>query len=139
MNRVRLEHAIRVMEDVRDRQLPFNIKRWCESADHPDDCGTAACFIGWLCRDPWFKREGLKWSSGGRVAGSKVPSFHDGRSCLAASYLFDISITAADMLVYSEHYPYDHLTPEHVLERLYYLRDYGERDFHNYFYCMKSA
>lgn len=57
-NKEAIREAIRVMQQVKDMALPFNMERWFEKND-PEDCGTAACFAGWLCRDKWFQAKGL--------------------------------------------------------------------------------
>ena len=66
MNRPRLQHAIALMERVRDQGLPFNMGLWFADKGNPEDCGTAACFGGWSrFRDPEFDEPlawGLMWT-----------------------------------------------------------------------------
>ena len=50
MNLALLEHAIALMEWVRDEHRPFNMGTWFWDQYNPYDCDTAACFAGWCAR-----------------------------------------------------------------------------------------
>ncbi len=77
----------RVMQEVRDKKLKFNINTWADHQDKNDVyayhdpnhvirdlkkslktgehvCGTAACALGWAMVDPWFYRRGMKLVDG---------------------------------------------------------------------------
>lgn len=60
MNKERIREAIRVMTDVVENSKPFDLSTWFEKRGSPLDCGTAACFAGWLTRDPYFQAIGFK-------------------------------------------------------------------------------
>lgn len=59
MNRDRILLAIASLERIHAEALPFDIGCWFEDEEDPLDCGTAACALGWLCREPWAQKLGL--------------------------------------------------------------------------------
>lgn len=111
MNEERIRQAIRVMEEVHNRRLPFNMKDWF--AGSPYDCGTAACFGGWLTRDPWFQALGLN-------ATQSIPTFEYYQGASAFAQLLDISYGQAEELTYPAYYSSDpeKITPYMVIEKL---------------------
>ena len=65
MNIKRIKSAIKMMENVRDKKLPFNMLHWQDVIENPKEtkkeaisCGTACCFAGWLALEPAFKKAG---------------------------------------------------------------------------------
>lgn len=59
MYRDRILMAIDVLTKVEKEHKPFNMNDWVEVSSNPMDCNTAACALGWLCRDPRFQQLGL--------------------------------------------------------------------------------
>jgi hypothetical protein len=68
MNKEALLQCIRVLEEVRANGSKFDLSEWFELYDdngyyiqdaEPHNCNTAACAVGWCCRDEWFKSKGL--------------------------------------------------------------------------------
>ena len=97
MNRARLEHAITVMERVRDERLRFNMICWVAYESDPYTCNTAACFAGWCARDPLFREAGLRLEEG-------TPMFWDSHGANAISDFFDIPYGLARRLVHLSGY-----------------------------------
>ena len=112
MNRELLEHAITIMERVRDTDQPFGMATWFWDWDHPYDCGTAACFAGWCARDPVMQEAGF-YADGGAVRS-------DGYwGAEAVGCLFGLSPDAARYLVYPRSYrPIRRIKPDHVIAHI---------------------
>lgn len=129
MNKDRIRLAIKVMERVRDQQLPFNMNVWVKKAK----CGTAACFAGHLALSPEFQALGL-----GLVEEKdeddvvlKTPRYKGEIGWRAIKNLLDISSPTTSMLVYPYSYhpkiPWgEPITPQHVIDRLNRLLNEGE-------------
>ena len=114
MNRELLEHAITIMERVRDEDQPFNMVDWFGDWNSPYDCGTAACFAGWCARDPVMQKAGLYAHQG-------VVRFGATGGHLAISDLFGLSLDAARYLVSPDSYavrPVRLITPDHVIAHI---------------------
>lgn len=114
MSKERIREAIRVMEEVYAKNLPFDMSDWFVDRK-PNDCGTPACFAGWLARDPYFQALGLKGWPLGVVFDEKI--YDD-----AVAAVLEISKSDAEELVYphnymgpNEDYP---VTPDQVIEKL---------------------
>lgn len=59
MHDLRVDHAIELLEDIEKNAAPFHIDYFFRENTSPEDCSTAACALGWLCRDPRFADIGL--------------------------------------------------------------------------------
>ena len=121
MNRPRLQHAIALMERVRDQGLPFNMGLWFADKGNPEDCGTAACFGGWCARDPEFRAAGM---------GIDVDalSYHNRWGSGAIAEFFGLSLRDTRFLTMPKAYgSYDgspeSITPDHVIARIRALLD----------------
>lgn len=114
VDKVRIAEAIRVMTEVRDRNLPFDMQNWFRG--DADDCGTAACFGGWLVRDPYFQALGL---TGER---DNMPYFDGFAGTDAIEDILVISNEQARDLCYENYYQaWSHdkpITPDHVIQKL---------------------
>ncbi len=126
MNTEAFENLVRVLEHVRDNKLQFNIEIWASAETlaeaHPavGSCGTAACAIGWACRDSWFIERGLKLEQYGRL-GRQVPVYYRRTAFEAVCAFFSITGEAADMLFYGPAYStisWEDTTVEQVLFRV---------------------
>jgi hypothetical protein len=97
MNRERLEHMRTVLQDVKQRRLPFNLDVWAQSTESDDydntrtisddhACGTVCCAIGWAAFDSVFQQAGLRLQT--RIFGSGVKqivdTINDLNDCLKA-------------------------------------------------------
>ena len=88
MNTLRLQHLIEILKRVETQKLPFDMGLWF---DHPDDCGTAACAMGWACRDKEFREAGLHTFK-------MEPIYRGHFGFLAAAAFFSISRHTASYL-----------------------------------------
>ena len=123
MNRELLEHAITIMERVRDEDQPFNMVDWFGDWNSPYDCGTAACFAGWCARDPVMQKAGLYAHQGLVRFGATDGHF-------AISDLFGLSLDAARYLVLPGSYPFRPvkcISPDHVIARIRVLIENNSR------------
>lgn len=138
MNRDRVQHAISVMERVRDNKLPFDMRDWFLSQHHAEDCGTPACFTGWMARDERCRSEGFYITSGGvlgssfRIGGYKIPypCFQGDSGSLAIASYLDITPDESDMLVflsagYRNIYR-EKVVPDDVIRLLKLLLEHGK-------------
>lgn len=101
MNRERLEHWIKVLENVRDAEKAWDIDKWFEDFTDPYACGTSACALGWAARDKQFIKEGLT------VNMDRAPGniFYVGVSgAQACEEFFSIDGDAAAHIVYPSNY-----------------------------------
>lgn len=107
----RLTELIRVLDDVEALERPFDLNHWFGGA--PYDCGTAACAIGWACRDPWFQERGLFASEFSRAPELRPEDPNELMSYgfTAVCDFFHLEDHAAVMLITSRP---DHYTPAHV-------------------------
>jgi hypothetical protein len=55
----RVTRAIALLRWVHAEFLPFDIADWFEEPEETLNCGTAACAVGWMARDPWMQEQGL--------------------------------------------------------------------------------
>lgn len=113
----RLLRASHVMQAVIDMQKPFDMRLWYVGKD-PSDCKTAACFIGWCCRDTVLRAEGL--AMGAKL---KCPVYNDRAGTNAVEDFFGITDIDAIQLIYSSNYGSNfysdkYVTPTEVLTRL---------------------
>lgn len=60
MYRDRMLMAVDVLEQIQREGKPFKMHVWYDDITRVYDCGTAACALGWLSRDPRFQALGLK-------------------------------------------------------------------------------
>lgn len=106
MNRERIAEAIRVMEEVRDGSKPFDMANWFERNSDPSDCGTAACFAGWLTRDPYFQALGLSVKIPAKPSYilGRAPTYRCEIGVAAIAELFDIYVGTAASVVFAEYY-----------------------------------
>lgn len=115
-NEEALRQAIRVLREVEDDGKMFNIGLWV--AD--DNVDTAACAIGWCCRDAWFMDRGLRmtWQPA-------TDRFH---GWYAVAHFFQITEQAATELFsymgYDCHYM--DVTPRMVIEQIERVLASGE-------------
>lgn len=105
MNTERLLHARAIMECVRDQKKPFYMGDWFACFGHENECNTAACFLGWCCRDKQFQAKGLTVIRGlPAIAGKRSL-----RGVEACASFFDITVGAAHFLVS----PYEYFRAMH--------------------------
>ena len=104
------------MERVRDQRKPFSITGWFKESNLEHDCNTAACFLGWCCRDKQFQSEGLTVinETPAIKLNNKPPLF----GVQACAHFFDLSAYAARFLVMPNSYHYYFTTPHHVIEHI---------------------
>lgn len=105
MNKERLEHLIEVLKEVPPND--FDMSLW--------QCGTQACAMGWACRDPQFRKEGLTTTRGGH---SSTPAFEGHQAFYAAAKFFGISRNDAGMLFSPSAYDFDNPTVSQVIGRI---------------------
>lgn len=122
----RIEWAIDVLEQVKVMHKPFDINDWFRS--NYNDCNTAACALGWLCRDPRFKAVGLA------PAGAlyKVPTIQIGKSewhgLGAGATVLGIPYQRAVWLFSSIGYSTRFVTLAMVVERLKIMLEMSEAE-----------
>lgn len=78
--------AIEELRQVQAEHLPFYAGEWFD-AGSPEDCDTAACAAGWLCRSKWMQADGLEIDRTG------FPAFEGSRGYEALSLFFEVEIT----------------------------------------------
>ena len=94
----RLKKAIETLRDISARQLPWNMAEWFASPKW-DDCGTAACALGWICRQEWAQKAGLR----GDITG--MPIYGDGAYGVdAGAEFFEIDYDEANWLFMPSQY-----------------------------------
>lgn len=110
----RLRQAIRVLREVIALKRPFNMRSWVDLTVGGDvmDCGSAACAVGWCCRDQWMMEQGLWLSPSG------IPAFLSTYDFGAVMAFFGLSIGDACLLFHLEGYKGETATPEMVIERI---------------------
>lgn len=134
-NKENIDLAIRVMERVRDNKYKFDIRHYIINLGRVSlpaneieaaECGTIACFAGWLALSPENK-----------VFGLEADSFLPTNDILAR--VLDISTQDAETLTGTSLFTtaigincdeegdeIDYTEPEHVLDALHYLREHGK-------------
>lgn len=123
-NREGFLQGIRVLEEVSAAKKPFNMGVWSRphlttsKLEHPyENCGTAACAAGWMCRDKWFKDRGIRLH---KIGG--YPVYKGMVSFTALKDFFGISWEEAHTifcsLSYTTHNHYVDITPEDVIEKM---------------------
>jgi hypothetical protein len=138
MNEERLENLIRVLEEVRDHNKPFEMALWFGD-DEPMDCNTAACALGWACRDPWMQEQGLGVRKGTETSPTgdirlvvAEPRYGYSQSGIdAASRFFGLSFDHAEdifMLHNYERHPSIDDVISRVREIMTTLREHGDID-----------
>lgn len=121
MNRRRMRIVERVLEEVIEKERPFNMNLWAARAwDRPglvavwDDCGTTACAAGWTARDPEAQDEGLRLNWGG------IPAFEDRSGTEAMRRWLGVRQIVAEWLFLPDtyHQCVPEVTPQMVLGRV---------------------
>lgn len=93
----RLRDLLTILEEVRDAQAPFNMALFAES----EDCGTAACSLGWAARSRKFQRQGLSLERRDDWGNGILPVIKDQDGSIqhsgigAGQFFFDISYEQA--------------------------------------------
>lgn len=110
----RLRQAIRVLREVIALKRPFNMCSWVDLTVGGDvlDCGTAACAVGWCCRDQWMMEQGLWLSPTG------TPVFLLTYDFGAVIAFFGLSYEEAFRLFHPDAYEGATATPEMVIGRI---------------------
>lgn len=109
--------AIGTLESVHNLALPFDICVWFKGIDLVEDCNTAACGLGWLCRAPWARKLGLSTAGG-------QPVFEGMLGVRAGEKLLGITYPQARWLFLPEEYDVpdvDDITALMVARRMKYL------------------
>lgn len=101
MHRDRLLLAIAALERVHEAALPFSMERWFNNIYRSMDCSTAACALGWICREPWAQELGLTTEQHGL---GLYPTYQGHAGAGAAAALFDIDSNDAAWLFHPDHY-----------------------------------
>lgn len=120
MNEEHIRQAIRVMEEVRDGNKPFDMSDWFTPYSDPIDCGTAACLLGWMARDSYFQALGVS-SFTNRTGGVLYPIRAGVFGSAIIADLFDIGGGKAASVVYIDGYypsPGAEITPDMVIRKL---------------------
>jgi len=130
VRKMNIEHvniALTVMRRVRDEGYRFDMKSYQEcvrgaavKTSEADlcDCGSAACFAGWLAVSPEFQ------AIGGGVDNTGIPTYKDEDDAIESGAdvigrFFDIDHWDADNLIYPDHYALNRgIKPQDVIDKL---------------------
>jgi len=52
-----------VMYEMPDKAFVYDLSRWCDD-ENKNECGSPACFGGWVGRIPFFKKQGVSVEGG---------------------------------------------------------------------------
>jgi hypothetical protein len=107
----RLKHLTTVLKEVPPER--FDLWGW--------DCGTAACAVGWACRDPQMQDEGLRMFNG-------IPHYKGLSAWPAVEAFFDLPEYEAAQLFMASRYKQDPATPQDVIARIEKLLEEAGHD-----------
>jgi hypothetical protein len=116
MNVERLKNLLRVLEEVKERQLPFEMQWWFsrDGVSSGDECGSAACALGWACRDPWFQEQGLQSDDV-----TNEPMYDGDCGLVAGMRLFELTYSESADLFFACNYPIrSRVTIDDVMKRV---------------------
>ena len=124
--------AIEVMGRVVRQQYEFDIGTWVgtdsdysfpTTEQEASECGTAACFAGWIALSPEGREAGMHLSKGG------TPGHGNDYGVFSVVSFLDIPFVEAKHLAHGNKavygVPRSEITAQHVLDVLYRLRDTG--------------
>jgi hypothetical protein len=101
MHTERLKHLINILREVSPEH--FDLWSW--------DCGSAACAVGWACRDPQMQAEGLRMFN-------NIPSYRFFSAWPAVEEFFDLTGYQAEQLFLASRYMQVRPTPQDVIARI---------------------
>lgn len=107
MNRERLTHLITVLEGVPKKAFDIWLFR--------NECGTAACAVGWAGMDPVFQAQGFRLEVN---AYGGYPVFENHGAWTSIEVFFDLPAEVAKYLFSGYEYSVLEPTPQHVIYRI---------------------
>jgi hypothetical protein len=124
MHKERMQNLVRVLREVEKTQRPFDIKNWFDinvygkTQVDPLDCNTAACAVGWACRDKWMQDQGLEvWGS--------TPTYGSTLGFSAAEDFFNLTRAEVNFLFSAERYENPSIT--NVIKRIEIFMHFEEQ------------